>query len=166
MAVNQVSLFFYAPNWVQTSRQDSKAFTDRGEPVTIVGSARRDTKSDPLLVSDLTRFLRELGFELVDGHFERGEIESIFGPEKEIAVSVGVEGDEVKDLYCRFTLPKFVPPPVPQWVEFIVPLCERFALRLEEAGEAPCSESAFVDALTSHRNWVDFAEAYGWPDYP
>lgn len=69
--------------------------TDRGEPVTIVGSTRREFGGAGVARSDLAHFLLDSGFSELDCHFERGEIESIFGPEKGIEISVGVEGQEV-----------------------------------------------------------------------
>jgi hypothetical protein len=96
--------------------------------------------------------------------WERGQIRSIFGNEKEIEVSIGEEDGEVTDLYCRFTLPKGRLPELDGWTDFAVTFSARFSLRLPAEGTAPCGETAFREAVQHHPNWQDWAsQTWGKP---
>ena len=81
---------------------------------------------------------------------------------KEIEVTVGGDAGEVTDLYCRFTLPRAIPPPVAEWAGFVVSLCGQFRLRLGDEAVTRCSEADFFAAVWGNRNFRDFAASFGW----
>jgi hypothetical protein len=167
VAVNQVSLFFYPPRWKQRLTPSPTAWTDEGKPVQIAEAVPVDGADGPPVPADVLKgWLTERGFIPVEwgrgSVFERGQVFSTFGPEKEIEVSVGEEAGEVTELYCRFTLPRRSPPPVAEWAGFVAALCGRFGLRLEAQGAAPCGEAEFIAAVRDSRNYGEFAASFGW----
>jgi hypothetical protein len=158
VAVNQVSLFLCPPRWRRLTRHP-KAFIADAVPDPAANAP-------PLPPAVVKGWLAEHGFTPVEwgrGHiFERGQLVSIFGPEKEIEVSVGDEAEEVTGLYCRFTLPRRSPPPLTEWAGFGAELCACFRLQLGSEGTASCGEAEFLDALRSDRNYREFAASFGW----
>jgi hypothetical protein len=111
-------------------------------------------------------WLVERGFKAVDWGedtvFQRVHLESIFGLEKEIEVSVTAEAGEVTEVYSRFTLPRCNPPPLNDWAEFAMELCNRFRLRLGAEGVVPCSEAEFLAAVRDNCFYRKFAASFGW----
>jgi hypothetical protein len=167
VAVNQVSLFFYPPRWKQRLTPDPRARTDEGKPVQLVDAVPVAGAAAPPLSPDTVKeWLAERNFIPVEwgrgSVFERGQVRSIFGPEKEIEVSVGEEAGEVTKLYCRFTLPRHNPPPLAAWAGFAAELCGRFGLRLGAEGVAPCGAAEFLTAVRGHRFYREFAASFGW----
>jgi hypothetical protein len=166
MAVNQVSLFFYPPRWQQQVTTSTRGRTAAVTPIWIARAARAANDGPAVTGADLKAWLTEQGFTSVEwgkgNVFERGQVPSIFGPEKAIEVSVGEEAGEVTHLYCRFTLPRDMPPPLTEWSAFVVLLCRRFCLRLAPDGVEPCSETEFLTAVRANRNWQEFAHSFGW----
>ena len=69
---------------------------------------------------------------------------------------------EVKELYCRFALPRRGPPPVADWASFAVALCGQFGLRLGANGAGPGDEAEFIAAVQSDRNYQEIAAFRGW----
>jgi hypothetical protein len=156
MAVNQVSLFFYPLRWTQRLTP-SRGRTDAGTPVQIADAIPVEgATAAPVPVDTVKKWLLEQGFTPVDWRpariFERGQVRSMFGCEKEIEVSVAEHAGEVVDLYCRFTLPRGNLPPVNAWADFIAALCERFGLRLPN-GATPCTATEFRAAVERDRNY-------------
>src|SRR5262249_9670911 len=151
VAVNQVSLWFYAPRWLPRLTARRKASADEGEAVHIVDAVCIPAADAPPIQPAVVKgWLGERGFSPVEGGrgsiFQCGQVWSIFGPEKEVEVSVGGEKDEVTEVYCRFTLPRRNPPPLGGWAEFAAALCGRFRLRLGAEGTTPCGEAEFLAA--------------------
>jgi hypothetical protein len=163
VAVNQISLSLYSGRWRQRLTQNRAVF---------IADAVPDPTADapPLPPAVVKGWLAERGFNLVKWGrgcvFERGQLLSIFGPEKEIEVSVNEEAGDVTGLYCRFTLPRRSPPPLTAWAGFGAELCGRFGLRLGAEGTAPCGEAEFLDALRSNCFYREFAAAFGWEGGP
>lgn len=170
MAVNQVSLFFYPPRWQQRCVPDPTALTDLGTPLQRVYAVPAANADGPLVSATAVKgWLAERGFTPVewwpDGLFERGQVRSMFGLEKEIEIRVGEEAGEITDLYCRFTLPRRTPPPLSEWTGLMAELCGRFGLRQGSNGVAPCGEAEFRAAVQGDRFYQHFAALYGWePD--
>jgi hypothetical protein len=167
MAVNQVSLFFYPPRWRQRLREIPGTRAVGGAPVRVADAVREPEADGPAVSFEaVVRWLADQGFAPVEwgkgSCFHRGQIRSIFGLEQEIDVDVGEEAGEATDLYCRFTLPKGELPPLHEWARFVAALCERFWLRLGDDGVTPCTEAEFEAAVRRHRNWREFAAAFGW----
>ena len=167
MAVNQVSLFFYPPRWQQRLTPEPKALTDEGKPVQIADAVSvAGADAPPLSAAAVNGWLAEQGFTPVEwgrgSVFERGQVRSIFGPEKEIEVSIGEEAGEITNLYIRFTLPRRNPPPLAEWSGFAAELCGCFRLRLGAEGVAPCGEAEFLAAVRGHRFYREFAASFGW----
>jgi hypothetical protein len=166
VAVNQVSLFFYPPRWQQRlTTPNPAALTDEGKPVQIAGAEQVvGTDAPTVPTAALKEWLTERGFAQVEWGvtFQRGQVRSIFGLEKEIEVCVGDGAGEVTDLYIRFTLPRRNPPPLSEWSAFAVELCHRFQLRLGAEGIAPCSEAEFLATVRGHRFYREFAASFGW----
>lgn len=167
MAVNQVSLFFYPPRWRQRlTTPNPAALTDRGTPVQVAGAEPVTGADGPAVTTTAMKaWLADRGFAQVEWGvtFQRGQVRSIFGPEKEIEVCVGDESGEVTGLYIRFTLPRREHPPLPAWAGFATELCSRFQLRLGAEGIAPCGEAEFLAAVRGHRFFLEFAASFGWP---
>ena len=167
MAVNQVSVFFYAPRWKACFTPHPTKRAGGGKPVQVVDAVPVEgTDAETLRVEAVVGWLGDQGFISADWGsgqvFLRGQVHSMFGPEQEIEVSVGVEESEVSDLYCRFTLASQSRPNLGEWSGFVASLCARFGLRLGAEGTAPCGEAEFVAAVLANRNYRDFAESYGW----
>lgn len=167
MAVNQVSFFFYPPRWQQRLIAHPTALTDQGTPVQIADAVPvADSDAPPVSVAALVAWLGEQGFAPADwgegSILQRGQVRSIFGPEKEVEVRVGREAGQVTGLYVRFTLPRRTPPPLLEWARFAVDLCSRFNLRLGAEGVAPCGQAEFLAAVRSHRFYQEFAASFGW----
>jgi hypothetical protein len=169
MAVNQVSLFFYTPRWQQRLTEAPHGYTDEGKPVQLVDAVRIPLDEGPPVEFDSVRkWLVEQGFSVAGwgkGHiFEQGQVRSIFGTEKEIEISVDEEAGEVTLIYCRFTLPKSTLPRLEEWTHFVTTMCTCFGLRLGTDDTRPCGAEEFQEAVRRHRNWQDFARAYGWDE--
>ena len=167
MGMNQVSMFFYPPRWRQRLTPDPHALTSEGRPVQIADAVRDQSEEGPAVAGgDLKDWLSGQGFTVANWGqgdvFERGQVKSIFGVEKEIQVNVGEEAGEVVELYCRFTLPCGTPPPLAGWAAFVASLSERFGMRLGSERTEPCSEAQFIAAVLENRNYQDFAGAFGW----
>ena len=167
MAVNQVSLFFYPPRWRQRLRPASGMLTDQGTPVQIADAVPVAGADGPVVSAvSLKGWLTEYGFAPVEwgqgGTFQRGQVRSMFGLEKEIEVCVGDDSGEATELYCRFTLSRRSPPPLAEWAGFAAELCRRFHLRLGAEGVAPCGEAEFLTAVRGHRSYQEFAASFGW----
>jgi hypothetical protein len=166
VAVNQVSLFFYPPLWQQRLTPDPTARTAQGTPLLIADAVPvADVDVAPVSAAVVKAWLAENGFTPVEwGHgriLQRGQVWSIFGPEKEIDVCVGDEAGEATHLHVRFTLPRRNPP-LPEWAGFTAGLCRRFHLRLGAEGVAPCGEAEFLVAVRGHRFYRVFATSFGW----
>jgi hypothetical protein len=162
VAVNQVSLFFYPLCWKQRLRDDPRALTDEGKPVQIVDAVRREDMDGPEVeVEEVTTWLAERGFTPAERGqnriFQRGNVQSIFGIEQDIEVSISEECKCVTQVYCRFTLPRRTPPPLSEWAEFAASLCEQFGLRLKAAESRTCGAAEFLAAVRGSRNYRDFA---------
>jgi hypothetical protein len=171
VAVNQVSLFFYPPRWQQRLTPHLTAITDEGKPLHIADAVPvPGADTQPLLPAVVKGWLAEQGFTPVEwgrgSVFQRGQLLSIFGPEKEVEVSVSEEAGEVTELFCRFTLPHRNPPPLSDWAAFAAALCSRFCLRLGDEGVASCGEAEFLDAVRGNRFYGEFASSFGWEDGP
>jgi hypothetical protein len=166
VAVNQVSLFFYPPRWRQRLTAAPRAHTDQGAQVHIADAVHIAGADGPAVpAEELKAWLTERGFVATDRNgsvFDRGLILSIFGHEKEMQVTIGEEACEITDVYCRFTLPRHMPTPLSKWTAFAVSLCRRFHLPLGPNGAVPCTEAEFLAAVRAHRNWREFAGAFGW----
>ena len=167
MAANQVSLFFYPPRWEQRLTPHPRSLSDQGTPVQYVDAIRVDGAHKLLIVAnDLRDWLIQHEFTAVDwGHgsaFERGQVRSVFGIEKEIDISFSEEDGELTSVYCRFTLSRDTPTDLPKWAAFAVAMCQRFQLRLGAAGSMPCSEKEFLTAVRANRFWQGFASSCGW----
>jgi hypothetical protein len=165
VAVNQVSLTFYAPRWKQRLTTYPTARTFSGEPLQIADAVPAADEDAPFVqTGSIVGWLADQGFMPANwgrgSLFERGQVKSLFGLEKEIEVSVGDEAGEVTDLYCRFTLPRDTPPPLSEWAEFVSQLCKRFHLRLGADGIAPCGEAEFMAAVKDNFNYRDFAASF------
>ena len=166
MAINQVSLFFYPPRWVQRLTPQSGSLTSAGQPVQIADAVRSDVDAElAILARELKEWLVERDFTEADWGqgwiLERGRIESMFGPEKEIQVNISEKDGELTELYCRFTLPRRSRPALSEWSSFVVALCQRFQLRL--AGDSPvCDGDRFVTAVRGNENYRTFADGLGW----
>jgi hypothetical protein len=94
VAVNQVSLSFYTPRWKQRLTPHPNAISDEGTAVQVIDAVPAKTgNAAPLSPGFVRSCLTERGFEPAQwgqgNIFERGKINSIFGPEKAIQVSVG-----------------------------------------------------------------------------
>lgn len=171
MAVNQVSLFFYPPRWQQLLRSDPTALTNEGKPLQIAHTVPVPNAIGlPVTKASMKKWLAEHGFTPVDWGegltFQRGQVRSYFGLEKEVEVSLGDVTGEVAELYCRFTLQPRIPPALADWAELMAELCRHFDLRLGADGKAPCSASEFVVAVEDHRFYREFAERFGWETNP
>jgi hypothetical protein len=158
MAVNQVSLSFYPPRWQPQCTRPH-----------VVAAVRSEDSTGPVVnAAEVRAWLADRGFVPAGwgkgSVLEYGPVRSIFGPEKEIEVTVGEDGGEVTDVYCRFTLPKGPPPRLGRWAEFAGARCARFGLRLEAGGVAPCGEAEFRAAVRDNPNWQDFARHYSWDE--
>ncbi len=165
--MNQVSLFFYPPRWRQRLTPDPTALNHEGKPVLVASSVPVDSAAGPPLPPEAVKaWLAGRGFTPVawgrGQFFERGRVRSIFGPEKEVEVSVGERAGEVTDLYGRFTLPRPAPPPLAEWALFAAELCNCFGLRLGGSGVAPCDATEFLAAVRADRNYRHFATSFGW----
>jgi hypothetical protein len=146
---------------------DPTTRTDENRPVRIAHSVLRQDATGPIVsASDVKDWLAKHGFAAVDWGggrvWERGQVSSLFGSEKEIVVHVNEQAGEVTDLYCRFTLPRPTAPPVSEWAALMATFCARFNFRLGESSSATCAESEFVAAVTSRRNYRMFARSFGW----
>ena len=165
MAINQVSLFFYPPRWKQRLTPASGAMTPVGKPVRIADAVPSGADAPPIPADELQAWLFGRGFTVADWGdgwiLQRGQIQSMFGPEKEIQVNVGEAGGELLELYCRFTLPRRRRPPLTEWSRFVTALCQRFQLRLPD-GDGVCGEAEFLSAIRENQNYRDFADPLGW----
>ena len=166
MAINQVSLFFYAPRW-QQRLTPTDGQTIAGEAMALASAVPIEGADDPRLDPDAVRaWFAERGFAAVDwgngSVFQRGQVRSVFGSEQEIIVHVHDEAGEVAELYCRFTLARKSPPPLSEWAELVTALCWQFGFQLGAEGAAPCSEQEFLAAVFRNENYRRFAESFGW----
>ena len=166
MAINQVSLFFYPPRWAQRLTPEAGCFTSAGQQVQVASAGPSGADDGPpIRAGDLKAWLVGHGFTEADWGsgwvLERGRIESMFGPEKEIQVNISEDGGELTELYCRFTLPRRSRPPLSDWSSLVVPLCRCFQLRLAGDGSV-CDEGGFVAAVRRDDNYRDFARGLGW----
>jgi hypothetical protein len=166
MAINQVSLFFYPPRRAQRLTPDPRLLTSGGRPVQIADAVPSGADGQPSVgAGDVKAWLVE--HEFADANWgrgwvlERGRIESIFGPEKEIQVNIAEEKGELTELYCRFTLPRRSRPPLSDWSSFVAGLCRRFRLRLGDDASV-CDEGRFLAAVRGSDNYRDSASALGW----
>jgi len=167
VAVNQVSLFFYPPRWKQRLTPDARAMTDEGKTLQIADAVRVEgAEAWRVLGHEFRDWLTRKGFRAADwgngSVFERGEVRSIFGPEKEIEIDLGEDAGEIADVYCRFTLPSGPQPDLSTWAAFVGAMCQRFRLRLGAEGVEPCSASEFSVAVRGNRSWREFAASCGW----
>jgi hypothetical protein len=167
MAINQVSLSFFAPRWRQRLTPDPTALTDIGTPVQIVDYVPvEDAVSVPVSAEVVVGWLAERGFTPArwgEGRIlERGQIQSIFGLEQHIIAHVHEDAGEFSGLYIRFTLSPNVASPMAEWAQLVVALCERFSLRMEPDGTGSCNEAAIVAAMRNDQNYQRFATTFGW----
>jgi hypothetical protein len=167
MGANQVSLSFYPQRWRERRTPDWTGLTDAEKPIQRIDSVPV-TNSDgrPLPPAEVKSWLTDQGFTPLkwgEGHlFERGQVQSMFGLEKEIEITVCEVAEEVTDVYCRFTLTCDGPPPLREWAGFVAELCKRFQLRLEPDGTAPCSAVEFERVVRDSIYYRQFAASFGW----
>jgi len=94
MAVNQISLFFYPPRWQQRLVEAPHRLTDVSRPFQLVDAVRIPSDEGPAVEFDsVCNWLVARGFTVAEWRegriFERGQVRSIFGIEKEIKISIG-----------------------------------------------------------------------------
>jgi hypothetical protein len=99
VAINQVSLSFYPPRWKRRLTPHPLAKTDQGTPVEIEDAVRVEEDRGPAIAADdFKQWLIQRGFKPVDWgggmEFERGQVRSVVGVEKEI--DVGFSGCEYR----------------------------------------------------------------------
>jgi hypothetical protein len=167
VAVNQVSLFFYPHRWQQRLTPHATALTDQDQHLQIADAVPVANVEGPAVsVTAVKAWLVENGFVPAEWGvsciLQRGQVQSIFGREKEIEVCVADEAGEFTDLYIRFTLTRHTLPPLYEWAIFVVELCRRFHLRLGTEGVPRCSEAEFLSAVRADRFYREFAASYGW----
>jgi len=166
MGINQVSLFFFPPKWVQRRTPAPDGFTLSGEPVTLVDAVPSTSgEQTSVRAEDVKQWLVTNGFANANWGagwiLERGKVDSVFGPEKEIQVVIGDEAGELTELYCRFTLPRRTEPSVSEWTAFVCNLCQSFLLRLGDDDKI-CNAERFRSAVRNDHNYQSFAKANGW----
>jgi hypothetical protein len=167
MAANQISVSFYPVRWREHRIPDWTGLTEAEKPIQRIESVPV-TNSDgcPLAPGDVKSWLTKQGFiplEWGEGRvFERGQVHSISGMEKEIEITVCEATEEVTDVYCRFTLSCDRPPSLREWTGLVAELCKQFQLRLEPEGTAPCSAAEFELFVRDSIYYRQFASSFGW----
>jgi hypothetical protein len=142
-----------------------------GDFVRIVSSVRDEDCNEPAIDAEpLRRWFKARGFEELC-HSEkylqyRSEaVESTLGPRPEIDVGVGVVGDEVESLYCRFLLTRHTPSRLEAWQAFVRDLCDEFCLRISVSDNVYVGPDEFLPTIRGKDNWRYFADNFGWTDW-
>jgi hypothetical protein len=141
--------------------------TEAEKPMQLIESVPvTDSDARPLAPAEVKCWLTNQGFtplEWGEGRvFERGQVHSTYGLEKEIEIRVGEVAEEVTDVYCRFTLPCDRPPSLREWAGFVADLCKHFQLRLEPDGTTPCSAAEFEVFVRGSIYYRQFGASFGW----
>jgi hypothetical protein len=167
VGAHQISISFYPQRWQERRTPDWTLLTVSGDPIQLIDSVPvTDSDARTLAPAEVKSWLIQQGFTPLDWGegrvFERGQVHSIFGPEKEIEISVCEVAEEVTDVYCRFTLPRNGPPCLQKWAEFVAELCKNFQLRLKPDGTSPCSPAEFEAFVRDSIEYRQFAASFGW----
>jgi hypothetical protein len=142
MGIEQVSLFFYTPRWVQKTTVDCNTRSADGNPLRIVEPERSEIHAGvPVLFETMKDWLESHGFKPAnwgDGTiFDYGKVHSLFGTQQEIRIHINAIDGEVAELCCRFSIPSpgKWSPPLQRWGDFFDAFVRRFPLRFGDEQE-------------------------------